>query len=184
MKPAITRETILDRRQPVMRWGAVFAGAVVSIGLWVLLQTLGVGLGLEQNDSGTATAIWALVAPIIAMFLGGMIAARFATTYSRGVGALHGLVVWAISGVLGVAATASLVAMLVSNGDRVVGPTVEDAQATGKALLFLGATLLVSLVAAMLGGVAGVRRYVVEDVRRTTVTQVPPPVVTTTDVVP
>src|SRR5438477_10327762 len=82
MRPII-RETIVERRQPQMRWSAVFAGAVVSVGLWVLLQMLGTGIGLaviDTNDPhslrgiGIGTGIWSVIAPLLALFFGGMVA--------------------------------------------------------------------------------------------------------------
>src|SRR4051812_32822423 len=110
MKP-ITRETIIDRRQPQFRWGAVFAGAAVSIGLWILLQTLGMGAGLaaiDTNDAGNlrsvgiGTTVWSLIVPLIALFIGGLIAGRFTGTRVPRIGSIHGLVMWAITSVLGV----------------------------------------------------------------------------------
>ena len=55
MRP-ITRETILDRRQPSLRWTAVLAGAAVAVALWVVLQLIGMGAGLtavDLDDSGS-----------------------------------------------------------------------------------------------------------------------------------
>src|ERR1044071_6825752 len=55
MQPTITREAVLiDRRQPTLRWSAVFAGAVCSIGIWLLLQLVGVGIGLCAQQIGRA----------------------------------------------------------------------------------------------------------------------------------
>jgi hypothetical protein len=133
MQPSITRETIIDRRQPIFRWGAVFAGAAVAIGLWVLLQTFGMGIGLAAIDTdntgslrsvGIGTTVWSLIAPIIAMFCGGLIAARFATTFERGVGAIHGLVVWALGSVLGVVTLIWIVTVLAMGAVRVGGAAI------------------------------------------------------------
>src|ERR1041384_3980556 len=58
MQPTITRETILiDRRQPMLRWSAVFAGAACSIGFWMLLQLIGVGVGLAAVDVNNAGSL-------------------------------------------------------------------------------------------------------------------------------
>src|SRR5690606_15493372 len=100
MKP-ISRETIVDRRQPQMRWGAVLAGTALAIGLWVLLHILGVGLGLAVIDTddagnlrgiGIGTGIWVLIAPLIAMFLGALLAGFLSGTRDSKVGAMHGSV--------------------------------------------------------------------------------------------
>src|ERR1051325_5786284 len=89
-----TRETVLiDRRQPTLRWSAVFAGAACSVGIWLLLQLVGVGIGLcaqraaedtrVMHTAGVATTVWTLVAQLIAAFFGGMVAGRLAQTYDR-----------------------------------------------------------------------------------------------------
>ena len=119
MQPTITRETVLiDRRQPALRWSAVFAGAVCSIGFWILLQLIGVGLGLSAVDvddlhslhgAGVGATVWSLISPLIAMFLGGMIAGKLAQTYDRKIAGAHGLVMWALTAIVGLVATISIV---------------------------------------------------------------------------
>jgi hypothetical protein len=139
MKP-ITRETIVERRQTQMRWGAVLAGTVLSIGLWILLQVLGMGLGLSAVDTdnagslkgvGIGTGIWSLVAPLIAVFVGAMLVGRMSGALSRKVGALHGSVMWALSMIAGLWAVLALVTALASGAARIGGAA---AQAGGAAI--------------------------------------------------
>src|SRR4051812_18814417 len=101
MLSSISRDTVIDRRQPMIRWGAVFAGAFVASSIWVLLQLLAVGGGLVSlardragslSSIGLGTTEWSLIVPLAALFIGGLVAGRFATSYSRGIGALHGLI--------------------------------------------------------------------------------------------
>ncbi len=214
MRP-ITRE-IIDRRSPVMRWSAVFAGAFVSVALWVLLQMLGMGIGLAAihvddagslRDVGIGTTVWTLVAPLVAMFVGGVIAGRLDGSRERSVGAMHGFVMWALTSLLGLVATVAMVSMLASGafhagviafGPEIDQPTVvsqqdvaDATQATSRVLLGAGISQLIALVTALLGGAAGVRRNgrrVVEtattdvrhphDTERTVVVPPPPPNVT------
>ncbi len=181
MRP-ITRETIVDRRQPMMRWSAVFAGAAVAVSLWVLLQMLGIGVGLiaidvddqgTMRDVGIGTTLWTLAVPFIAMFVGGVVAGRLAGTIQRRIGALHGLVVWALTSLVGVVATVGMVTMLASTALRsgIAGELAEQAQQQGekadvnataenaaKVLLGAGIASAVALVMGVLGGAAGVRR--------------------------
>lgn len=200
MRP-ITRE-IIDRRQPIMRWSAVFAGAFVSVALWVLLQMLGMGIGLAAihvddagslRDVGIGTGVWTLVAPLVAMFIGGIFAGRLAGSRERSVGSMHGLVMWALTSVIGTLATVGVVSMLASGALQLDAQTTtvldqqDIAQATdstGKILLGAGISQLLALLTAVLGGAAGVRRNgkarIVEetDVRHphdTARTVVPPP---------
>jgi hypothetical protein len=182
MRP-FTRE-IIDRRQPIMRWSAVFAGAIVSIALWVLLQMLGMGIGLAAiniddagslREVGIGTTVWTLVTPLVAMFLGGAIAGRLAGSPQRSVGAMHGLVMWAITSLLGILSTVALVSLLAEgalrSGAAAFAPALDQAPvassqdlsdsagATGKILLCAGISQLIALATAILGGAAGVRRH-------------------------
>jgi hypothetical protein len=127
-------EQVGDR--PRLSWGAIFGGAVTALGLWVLLYALGLAAGLTSLDpanphsarsSGIFTGIWALIAPLIALFVGGWVAGRGSSIFSRGQGATHGLVMWGLTTVLG----ASIVAMAAS---AIVGGVV----AVGKAAVSAG----------------------------------------------
>ena len=113
-----------------MRWSAVFAGAAFAVGLWALLPTLGMGLGLsavsDENPeslraAGIGTGVWSLIAPLIAIFAGGLLAGRLASTRSRGVAMLHGAVMWALATIVGLWAVTSMIASVVSGVARVGG---------------------------------------------------------------
>jgi hypothetical protein len=132
MRP-FSRETIIDRRQPQLRWSAVFGGAVLAIGLWILLQVLGTGIGLAAIDPshagslrgiGIGTGIWSIIAPLIAMFIGSYVAGRLSATRDRAVGAMHGSVIWALALVFGLWAMVAVASMLVSSAARVGGAAV------------------------------------------------------------
>ena len=156
-----TRE-IIDRRQPAIRWSAIFAGTAVACGLWILLQIFGMGAGLVTLRRGAAigTGAWSLIAPLIAMFIGGCLAGMLAGTRDEKLGAIHGVIVWALSSVLGVLATVSLISAIASGITHtadVVIVTHDATEAAGKALLGAGVSLLVSLGTALLGGLLAVR---------------------------
>lgn len=132
MRP-FTRETIVDRRQSQMRWSALFGGTAFAIGLWILLQTLGMGIGLSAVDVddagnlkgiGIGTGIWSLIAPLIAMFVGALLVGRLCGSRSRAVGAMHGAVMWALALVIGLWAMLSLVAALASGASRIGGAAI------------------------------------------------------------
>lgn len=135
MQPTISRETVLidiDRRQPSLRWSAVIAGAACSVGFWMLLQLIGLGVGLGAVSNaeslrgvGAGTAIWSLVAPLVAMFFGGLLAGRLAQTYDRKVAGVHGLVMWAITSILGLCVTVWLVAMIAAGAARAGGAAID-----------------------------------------------------------
>jgi predicted nucleic acid-binding protein len=113
MQP-ITRETVVDRRQPAIRWSAVLAGTAVAVGLWGVLQVLGIGVGLSALDPDDAssmraavvgTGAWSVIAPLIALFVGGYVAGRMSNTFDRKVAASHALVTWGITATLGLVFT-------------------------------------------------------------------------------
>lgn len=170
--PTITRETVLiDRRQPALRWSAVFAGGACSVGIWLLLELLGVGGGLyarhaadtpgAMQAAGAATRVWSLVAQVIAMFFGGLVTGKFAQTYERRLAGLHGLVMWALTSVVGMWATIWVITMLTAGIQRAgytMGTVEISAADTGKALLILGCSMLISLITAVFGAIVGLRK--------------------------
>jgi hypothetical protein len=127
-------EQVVDR--PRLSWGAIFGGAVTALGLWILLYVFGLAVGLSSLDpanphsarsSGIFTGVWALIAPLIALFVGGWVAGRGSSIFTRGQGASHGLVMWGLTTLLG----ASMVAVVMS---AVVGGAVS----VGKAAVSAG----------------------------------------------
>jgi MFS family permease len=203
MRPSITRE-IIDRRRPQLRWSAVFGGATVAVALWVLLQMLGMGIGMaaiDLDDAGSVrsvgigTSVWTLVAPLLALFVGGIVAGRLSTAWDARSGATHGFVTWAIASIAGLMVTVSMVGMLtggvhiatrgVMSDDVRVHPSLRTAEIqratdrAGKMLLGSGISLLLGLGAAVGGGALGSRKLgtLPEGRRRTTkeVPVVPPP---------
>ncbi len=93
---------------PLISWGSVILGAVVSVALVVLLGFLAVvfdatAAANQANatpDGGGAAAlggaIWTAVANFLALFAGGFIAARAANHADHHDGMLHGLAVWSV----------------------------------------------------------------------------------------
>jgi len=95
---------------PRISWGAIFAGAVSALGLWLLLYAFGLAVGLTAIDpnnpaslrsSGIFTGVWGLVSPLVALFIGGLVAGRGAGVFRRSEGATHGLVMWGLAMVIG-----------------------------------------------------------------------------------
>lgn len=89
-----------------MSWGAILAGLVVALGIFLTLQILGAGIGLStinltgrQTPSagslGIGAAIWSFVFGLVLLFVGGWVAGRFAWQPNRTQRILHGLTMWA-----------------------------------------------------------------------------------------
>ena len=127
-------EQVVER--PRMSWGAIFGGAVTALGLWILLYAFGLAVGLSTlnpgnpgsaRTAGIFTGAWALIAPLIALFVGGWVAGRGANIHARGEGAAHGLVMWGLTTLIG----ASMIGVAMS---AVVGGAVS----VGKAAVSAG----------------------------------------------
>ena len=83
-----------------VQWGPIIAGVLTALATLVILSILGVAVGssaLEPRDVGqtvgTGAAIWGAVSAVIALFLGGFIAARTAAVGGVGSGMINGLMV-------------------------------------------------------------------------------------------
>lgn len=112
MQP-ITRE-IIDRRAPAIRWSAVLAGTAAAIGLWGVFQLIGLGTGLASLDPDDARSLrhaavgmtgLSVLAPLVATFVGGWLAARLCAHSDRKVAAGHAFVVWGLTTAAGLVAT-------------------------------------------------------------------------------
>jgi cation transport ATPase len=168
-----------ERPQPggdPIRWGAVWAGLLVALGTYVLVELAlfaGGLLTLDLDPTGSSqTAGWisALVA-LFSFFVGGLVTGLTGTWRRRGDGLLNGVVLWA----LGIVAILSLTAF---GGGALLGSVAEVANRLNAAQ-FPGAApnlnvqqafdvardvagwsvlfLVLALVAAAIGGAAGAR---------------------------
>jgi len=125
MQP-FSRETIVDRRQPALRWSAILAGVALALGAWLVLQLLGTAVRLVMIDPGDldrvhdagGTSLWSLIAPIFALFLGGLFAGRLAGYHDRRTAGTHGLLVWAVGSIGGVLAIALNVSLFADGFER------------------------------------------------------------------
>jgi hypothetical protein len=102
--------TVVSETPSNLRWGAIVGGTVAALGIAALLYSLGLALGLSAIDpddpgslrpSSIFTGVWALAVSLVALFVGGFVAARGASALTRMAGALHGLVMWGLTVVAG-----------------------------------------------------------------------------------
>lgn len=161
---AIHEEDDVSPRDRV-RWGPVWAGLIVALSTYLLLQLALIALGVvDVSGDATSDAASSAAAAVIAFFLGGLTAGATAMWRGTDDGLLHGVVMW------GVGLIALLVLSIAGSGvalgsidtsevfDQFSTDEVDTAQAnetakdaSGKAL----AGLAVALVASAAGGVAG-----------------------------
>jgi uncharacterized protein YjbJ (UPF0337 family) len=101
---ADTRAVVLNQ----VSWGAIFAGAVTALVTQVILNLLGVSLGLASVGTNAAdnpaastvsigAGLWFVISGIVASVVGGAIAGRLSGKPLPGAAALHGLVAWAVT---------------------------------------------------------------------------------------
>jgi hypothetical protein len=162
-------------------WGGIFGGVLVALGVLLLLAALGLAVGISaarpgETDPatlGTGAGIWAAASLLGALFIGGMVSTRIGAIFDRTTGVFEGALVWVVSLLLVAYLAGSGIGMLaggafdlVGGAGEVAGQVVEQArekaqqmkpEATRAAWVTFGA-LLVSLLAAVLGAMAGRRR--------------------------
>jgi hypothetical protein len=132
----MAKSTALSIAPVKLSWGAIFGGTFVALGVWVLLYTLGLAIGLSGVDPerpfadmapGVGSGLWALLTPVVALFVGGFVAARTAGIVDRSSGAIHGSVIWGLTTVLVVVLAAwgvrTLVGTALGVGRTAVGAT-------------------------------------------------------------
>ncbi len=81
-------------------WGAIAAGVMVALSIYVALSLLGIALGIEATvrgataHLGAGTAIYSILTLLVAMFFGGWTASRLAVGESKFEAVLYGLILW------------------------------------------------------------------------------------------
>jgi hypothetical protein len=124
-------------------WGAVFAGAFVTMAVFLTLQMLGAGIGASSIDLtgnrvtsarslGIGAAIWWFITGLISLFIGGWVAGRLGWRANKTDRALHGLTVWSVFYVAMFLLAATALSALVGGGISLLGSGVSAAgQAAG-----------------------------------------------------
>lgn len=83
-------------------WGAISAGAMVALTIYVVLMLLGVTVGIEvavrgtRLDLGAGSALYTVLALAVAMFFGGWTASRLAVGEDRVEAVLYAVVLWGV----------------------------------------------------------------------------------------
>jgi hypothetical protein len=115
---------------PRISWGAILGGTFAALGIWTLMYAFGLAVGMSSVDpndpgslkgSGVFAGIWGLVAPLIALFVGGFVAGRLAGVFTRGHGAIHGLIMWGLATVAGIYLVVMTLSSLVAGAGRLAG---------------------------------------------------------------
>ena len=113
-------------------WGAVIAGVALSLIAHLLLNMLGLGIGVMTIDPasgdtpragsfGIGAGIWWTVSGIIAAYVGGMVAGRLAGKPDEQTASWHGLVTWAATVLLMFYLLTSAAGSVMGGAFRIVG---------------------------------------------------------------
>jgi hypothetical protein len=119
-------------------WAAIFAGALVTLAVFLTLQILGAGIGASALDLtgsritsarsfGIGAAIWWFITGLIALFIGGWVAGRLSWRLDRLERALHGLTVWSLFYVAMFLLTLTALGTLVGGGISLLSSGVSAA---------------------------------------------------------
>lgn len=103
----VERSTVVDVSQPSLRWGAIFAGWLVAVGMAFLMYVGGLAMGFtafDPNDAEAAakgfaigTAAWLVLTWVVSLLIGGMFASWFDGRNDPTTGVMHGITVWGLS---------------------------------------------------------------------------------------
>ena len=128
------------RSEPqLVRWGAVFAGAVLALGLLALLSILWFALAFGSEISGVRDTLqWYVgISSIFCLLIGGILAGWLSGVRGWGAGTINGLTMWAllliatfsvgIPSVLNVFSLGTLGAAVGEPGGGLIAPAVDSA---------------------------------------------------------
>jgi hypothetical protein len=116
-------------------WGAVLAGAAIVVAVHVSLSLLGFGVGMSTVDPaagdapqassiGIGAGVWWVISNLIALVIGGYVAARLSGLPVRGDGIIHGVLTWAVTLLITIYLLTTSVGSIVGGAFNVVGNTI------------------------------------------------------------
>lgn len=120
-------------------WGGVWSGFLVGTGVFLLLSTLGLAIGistanigptenLDASRIGTGAAIWSGLTLLIALFVGGLVATRTGMVYDKASGFIEGVLVWVLSILAVMYMAGSGIGMLATGASGLLGGITQSAQ--------------------------------------------------------
>lgn len=121
-------------RKNKISWPAILAGALIALGLQLLLALLGMGIGAGTIDPadetnpmaglGTGALVWWAASFLISLFAGGCVAGRLTGTVNRFNDMLHGVLTWIVFVVINLWLFTSAAGTLIQAASGVLGNTI------------------------------------------------------------
>jgi len=123
-------------------WGAIFAGAFIALGVMILLGMMGSAIGFnaiepQQREPfegiGVGAGIWWICTSIIALGIGGFVAARLSGIPDRTAATAHGATVWGLVTVFTLWMATSTLGMLLNPATGALAGTMRVATTVASA---------------------------------------------------
>ena len=122
-------------------WGGILAGVVIVLALQVVLNMVGVGIGLSAVEPltretpalrsfGLGAGIWLVLSTWIALAAGGFVASRIAGSYHTDDALLHGFVTWGLTLIIGIVLLSGAIGAVANGAADIAGGA---AKAVGQA---------------------------------------------------
>ncbi len=118
-------------------WGAIIAGTLIALVTMLVLNLLGIGIGLgsinpvqEANPFsglGVGSIIWWVVSNLIAIFAGAYVAGKLAGVPLAGTSTMHGILSWCLYTLVSFYLLTSAVGSIISGVGSVVSNTLSAA---------------------------------------------------------
>lgn len=114
-------------------WGGVFGGVLAGIGVFMLLSSLGIAIGISATDPrnpdggalGAGAAIWTGLALLVSLFIAGWASTRLSMLWERTTAMFEGVLVWVLSLMLILYMAASGIGLVAGGAFGLVGKTAE-----------------------------------------------------------
>ncbi|MDX1994613.1 MAG: hypothetical protein SF029_19680 [bacterium] len=135
-----TEVAVLPDALERLSWGAILAGTMIALVVQLALNMLAIAVGATTinpqygEDSASPKtlamggALWVGASSLLALFLGGWVAARFAGIPNNVDGVLHGLTTWAVVTVITTFLLTSVIGRIISGTSRLIGHGLDIAE--------------------------------------------------------
>ena len=160
------------RPHELVSWGAVWAGLLITLAVFLLLEFIFLALGwltFSQGQPGSTAGVVSAILALVAFFIGGMTAGATSIWRNAKGGLLHGLLVWALGTVaiifltlfgggalLGSVATVMAQASSLQQAGNVPDVQLQEALSTARtAAGWASLSVVLPLASAALGGLLG-----------------------------
>ncbi|MEX2344724.1 MAG: hypothetical protein WD604_03865 [Balneolaceae bacterium] len=127
----------LHRPRKIISWRAIFAGTITVLSVLLVLNLLGLALGLASIDPteeseplsgiGIGSIIWWVISNLIALFAGGFTAARVGVSFTNTSGIIQGIMTWALYTILSAWLLTSAVGGIISGVGNIAGGILSTA---------------------------------------------------------